>query len=80
MCVSNQKGKIGNKMLEEMTMSLRNKITPSLDVTPSTQTTAKKSYKKPDLRGFGKVSAVTAGGSGSVQEVSGDNDPGRQLP
>jgi len=73
MRVSNQKGKIANKMFEEMSMSLRNNITPSLDVAPSIQTTAKKSYKKPSLSGFGKVSSVTASGSGKLTE------PGIQM-
>jgi hypothetical protein len=80
MRVSNQKGKIGNKMLEKMSMSFGNNITPSLDVTRSTQTAAKKSYTKPDLRGFGKVSSVTAAGSGVKTENRPNQGPDKKKP
>jgi hypothetical protein len=64
----------------EMTMSLRNNKSPSLDVTPSTQTAAKKSYTKPDLRGFGKVSSVTAAGSGVKTENRPNQGSAKKKP
>jgi hypothetical protein len=64
----------------KMSMSLRNNITPSLDVTPSIQTTAKKSYKKPSLSSFGKVSSVTASGSGKAEERGSEMNKNKQMP